>query len=80
MTEIDPDFPYEFLDEDDNNIVRAPDAVIREQLIPTASNNNITNYTTNNNSISNNANGFYSNLPSNVFNMSIEEQIAYMEE
>ncbi len=72
MTEIDPDFPYEFLDNIDENDVRAPDAVVREQLIPDTPQINTT--TTNNNS------GFYSNLPSNVFNMSIEEQIAYIEQ
>lgn len=77
MAEIDPDFPFEFLEEEQDN-VRAPDAVVREQLIPTAHEPTPNgaaghiNHTSNSHS--------YASLPANIYNMSVEEQIAYIEQ
>jgi hypothetical protein len=80
MTDIDPDFPFHLLDEENNTSsnnteeenVRAADEVVREQLIPD-------NPFPNTNNASNN-HDFYSNIPPNVFNMTEEEQIAYIEQ
>ncbi len=66
-TTLDADFPFEYLDEELNeDNVRAPDNVVREQLIPTTP-------------IRNNA-GIAGGLPPNIHHMSDEEQLEYIKQ